>query len=141
MGYIENNLSKDEKIMGRIKHSWAGMVSEVVRFLILLALAILMFSVKNIIEKLVGVNLGNGVEGLFLTILCDVFGAFILFLAVYIFLLQFFEMKSAQLVVTDKRIFGRRGFISKYTTDIMLSKVDTINVSNGFFGAIFHYGT
>lgn len=137
MGYIEDNLSKDEKIMARIKHSWAGMFSEVLRFLVLLACSILIINLKNIAEKLTGVNL----EDLLLTVLCGTFGALVLFVALYVLLFAIFEIKSAQLVVTNKRIFGRRGFISKYTTDVMLSKVDTVNVSNGFFGAIFRYGT
>lgn len=137
MGYIEDNLSKDEQIMGKIKHSWAGMVSAVLRMLALCILAVVMFKMKAIMVKF-GLDV-SGIDTMFT--ISYVFGAFFLFLALLVFLMLFFEIKSAQLVVTDKRIFGRRGFISKHTTDILLSKVDTINISNGFLGAIFGYGT
>ncbi|MDE7401745.1 MAG: hypothetical protein K2N17_06810, partial [Clostridia bacterium] len=67
MGYIENNLAKDEKIMARIKHSWAGMVSEVIRFLVLLGLGIFIFFIKDIVEKISGVSLSSGIEGVLVT--------------------------------------------------------------------------
>ena len=43
-------------------------------------------------------------------------------------------------MLTNKRLLGRNGFIRKYTSDILLSHVDTIIAGNGFLGAFFHYG-
>ena len=45
-----------------------------------------------------------------------------------------------QLIVTNKRLLGRSGLIAKKVTDMPLMKLDNIQVKNGFFGAIFHYG-
>lgn len=138
MGYIENNLSKDEKIMARIKHSWAGMVSAILRIVVICALATVVFLLKRILAKF-GLDLAE--LNTFYDIICYTCGSFILLLAFIVFLSMLFEIKSSQLVVTNKRVFGRRGFIAKYTTDILLSKIDTIKISNGFLGAILGYGT
>ncbi|MDE6790981.1 MAG: hypothetical protein K2J61_04585, partial [Clostridia bacterium] len=65
MGYIENNLAKDEKIMARIKHSWAGMITEVLRFIVLLSISIVTFYIKTIVEKIVGASLDSIILNVF----------------------------------------------------------------------------
>lgn len=131
MDYIESNLAKDEEVVERIRHSWAGLVPVGLRAIGLLCIGIVCFFVAPTIEMPDDIGV----------VLFNLLGAFAILIALYVFLMGYIEIKFAQLVVTNKRIFGRRGLIIKHTTDIMISKVDTLNVSNGFFGALFHYGS
>ena len=139
MGYIEDNLSKDEVVMAKIKHSWAGLVSVIIYFLLNGVITALCFAVKPVMATF-GVNLDSDAYYKVYVIIFYIMGALFLIKDTIYVVTQIIEMKSAELVVTNKRIFGRRGFISRHTTDILLSKIDTINISNGLFGAILGYG-
>jgi uncharacterized membrane protein YdbT with pleckstrin-like domain len=48
---------------------------------------------------------------------------------------------SDEFVVTNKRIVVKTGIISRYTFEMNLNKVETINVDQSIFGRIFGYGT
>lgn len=137
MNYIEANLANDEKVVARIKHSWAGIVSLLIRLILLGAIGGVLTQSIPICMKLLN-EAEKPPEAVY--ILTYVMGSFLILIGVVVFIAGIVEIKCAQLVVTNRRMFGRRGFIGKQTTDIMLSKVDTINAGNGFFGAIFHYG-
>lgn len=142
MGYIEANLTKDEQVIARIKHSWAGLVSTVIGFMILLSIAIVFLKMGDIIRHYLSEEDIYDFNKFYrnmnpMMISC---GCVFLIFAFFMLLNNIIEMKSAQLVVTNKRLLGRRGFISKQTTDIVLSSLDTITAGNCFLGAIFHYG-
>lgn len=47
--------------------------------------------------------------------------------------------KSSELVITNKRIIGKRGFLGIHAIDLRLDKVDALNVSSSFIGRIFNY--
>ena len=51
------------------------------------------------------------------------------------------RMFTTELVLTNKRIYGKVGLINTKTLDTPLNKINTISVSNGLFGKIFGYGT
>ncbi|MCM1438385.1 MAG: PH domain-containing protein [Roseburia sp.] len=141
MGYIENNLAKDEKVLARISHSWAGMISTLIWFIFTFGFGVVCFCYKPIMEAISkGASSWDSLD-LLSFIAFGFVGAVFILLALAVLINNISEIKSAQLVVTNKRIFGRRGAIAKRTTDVLISKVDTINVSTGLFGALFHYGT
>lgn len=48
---------------------------------------------------------------------------------------------TSEFVVTSKRVVMKTGFIKRHSTDVMLSKMETINVDQGILGRIFNYGT
>jgi len=48
---------------------------------------------------------------------------------------------SDEFVVTNKRIVVKTGIISRYTFEMNLNKVETVNVDQSIFGRIFGYGT
>lgn len=143
MGYIESNLTADETVIARIRHSWTGLVSVFVTFLFVCGVGAVFLCMRPILDS-IGEALGDpmphdSVATIMLTFFYILGGIFIL-LGLLISIAKIAEIKCAQLVVTNKRMLGRRGFISKQTTDVILSKIDTINAGNGLFGAIFHYG-
>ncbi len=47
---------------------------------------------------------------------------------------------STELILTNKRIYGKVGFINTKTLDTPLNKVNNISISSGLFGKIFGYG-
>lgn len=51
------------------------------------------------------------------------------------------DMFTSELVLTNKRIYGKRGLINTKTMDTPLNKVNNISVSSGLGGKIFGYGT
>lgn len=142
MNYIEANLKKDEKVVSRIKHSWAGIIGIIIGAAIVCAVGVLLIKLPSIVINIMS---SHGVDNIeeapkIFYVFMDVFGVLIIFCSLLILIPGIVEIKCAQLVVTNKRILGRRGFISKVTADIMLNKIDTINAGNGFLGEIFHYG-
>ena len=138
MEYVGMSLGKDEKIIASIKHSWAGLVSSFICFAVFIAIGVVLCFPNQIFKPI----FGAGEEDIPQNILILFYGiaAFCIFWGSFIFVSQFVEIKCARLVVTNKRLLGRRGFIRKNMTDILLSKVDTLNVTYGLFGTIFHYG-
>lgn len=51
------------------------------------------------------------------------------------------SMFSTDLVLTDKRLYGKRGLINTKTLDTPLNKINTVSISSGLGGKIFGYGT
>ena len=49
--------------------------------------------------------------------------------------------KSIKLVVTDKRIFGRKYIWLTQSFDLPIDKVDNIGVTFSFWGKMFNYAT
>jgi uncharacterized membrane protein YdbT with pleckstrin-like domain len=51
------------------------------------------------------------------------------------------RMFTTQLVLTNKRIYGKVGLINTKTLDTPLGKINNVSVESGLFGKIFGYGT
>jgi uncharacterized membrane protein YdbT with pleckstrin-like domain len=62
-------------------------------------------------------------------------------LALVSFLGAWFVRVSTEIVVTDKRIIHKVGWISRRTEEINISKVETVDVAQGIVGRIFDFGT
>lgn len=52
-----------------------------------------------------------------------------------------FRQWITEIVVTDKRIIYKRGFISRTTQEMNITKVETVDVVQGIWGRILGYGT
>lgn len=98
MDYIESNLAKDEEVVERIRHSWAGLVPMGLRAIVIFCLGIVCFFLVPIVEAITGIKMPDG--ELILVLLSNLFGAFVILLALCVFLMGYFEIKFAQLVVT-----------------------------------------
>jgi membrane protein YdbS with pleckstrin-like domain len=68
--------------------------------------------------------------------------ALILFaLAVLAWFGGFLRRLGTEIVVTDKRVIYKRGFISRRTVEMNTSKIETVDVIQSLWGRIFGYGT
>jgi uncharacterized membrane protein YdbT with pleckstrin-like domain len=67
-------------------------------------------------------------------------GLFLL-LAALSFVRSWFVRVTTEIVVTDKRIIHKVGWIARRTEEINISKVETVDVRQGIAGRIFDFGT
>lgn len=86
-----------------------------------------------------------GLVGIFFTYLgtdltTRIFGAVPLVLGLIIIFVAIIRRRTTELVLTDRRIIAKRGFISRETVEMNLSKVESLHVSQGLMGRILNYG-
>ena len=109
--YINSILTPQEKIMTEGKVHWGIYLRSV--FLLVLGLVI-------------------GIEPLDLFLM-----AFAVIFAVGAFITQ----KTTELVVTDKRVIAKFGFIQRQTIQIGLDKVEGVRFDQSIFGRLLDYGS
>jgi len=66
--------------------------------------------------------------------------AILLILAAVSFLSSWFVRASTEIVVTDKRIIHKTGWISRQTQEMNITKVETVDVDQGLVGRALGYG-
>ena len=52
-----------------------------------------------------------------------------------------FNYAFSEFALTTKRVFGKRGLISRHSVDILLTKIEGINYDQNLIGRLFGYGT
>ncbi len=141
MGYVENNLGKDERILARVTHSKAAICGSVIKAVLVIGIMFALFFAIGLLDD--SLHSLGGVPSWFETFLAVIRVVVIaigILCGIDFILGCALTIKFNQLIVTNKRLLGRSGLISKKVTDMPLMKLDNIQVKNGFFGAIFHYG-
>eukprot|EP01037_Dinobryon_pediforme_P001340 gene1340-1357_t len=48
---------------------------------------------------------------------------------------------GTEIAVTDRRVIYKRGFINRYTVEMNVSKIETVDVDQTFWGRVLGYGT
>lgn len=69
-------------------------------------------------------------------ILLPVFGLGLVFL-----IWAFIRYKTTEFAVTDKRVIGKTGLVSRNTVELFLDKVESLHVEQSVPGRILDYGT
>lgn len=67
-------------------------------------------------------------------------GGAVLFLGVLLIVWPLIARKSAELVITSKRVIAKFGLVSTRSIEIRLAKIESVRVSQGLIGRIFNYG-
>ena len=57
------------------------------------------------------------------------------------FLAASIRRHATEIVVTDKRVIYKRGILSRYTVEMHMSKIETVDVEQGIMGRLLDYGT
>lgn len=117
MKYAEQNLMKNEAIIYEAKKHWILFVRPLVIFIIAYAFSLTLRSGAGI-----GFLISVGIT------LLDLIPR-----AIKYFYSEF--------VVTNKRVLIKRGFISRDSTELLLSKLEGIQVDQNIFGRLLNYGT
>lgn len=68
-------------------------------------------------------------------------GLALLVLALLAWIRALIRRAGTEIVVTDKRVIFKRGFISRYTIEMSIAKIETVDVEQSIGGRIFGYGT
>lgn len=56
-------------------------------------------------------------------------------------IIRFIAYKTNDLILTNKRVFGKCGLVSTTQMQSPLNKIDSVSYSNGIFGKLIGYGT
>jgi len=114
MSYVDSNLTKNETVIKKAVLHWfiymGGIVTIIFAFL---------FSGSPESEVIVG---------------------FLVLLGIALLINAFVISKTTELVVTNKRVIAKHGFISRQTIEINLNKVEGLNVNQGIMGRVFNFG-
>ncbi|HUB12681.1 MAG TPA: PH domain-containing protein [Acetobacteraceae bacterium] len=62
-------------------------------------------------------------------------------LGLLVFLGESIRRHATEIVVTDKRVIYKRGILSRYTVEMHMSKIETVDVMQGILGRLLGYGT
>ncbi len=121
MGYVERHLLPNEHVLYKTRLHWILFVKSALLVLVGLALAALLWRVQDP-PWLWYVGLAVSLIGLG--------WAFV----------HFVELMTSEFAVTTSRLIFKIGLIARYTTELLLSKVETIGVTQGLTGRLLNYG-
>ncbi len=121
MGFIENNLSTNERIVYKGHLHWFAFVGGIcILFLIwLIAVALCLY---------------NHLEWWIPTLITAV-----LLLIGYIYIAL--VMKNTEYYITNRRLIVKKGILERQTTELRLNKCEGVIVNQSLFGRLFNYGT
>ncbi len=119
--YVENNLSKDEKIINKAKVSGLAIIPRLILF------------AYNLIFFIVILSGPTKDATIFFSVLIT--------LSLLILIIRIAFLSSLELAITNKRIIGKKGVLRTITLDARLEKVDSIRVKQYLLGKIFKYST
>lgn len=121
MEYVTQNLQKDERIEATARFSKLAAIPWLIYFIVFLLICTV-FGAVFIKTNIKG-------AGIALIIIGIVFG-------LLPYLMALWDISKTELVVTNKRVLGKRGIFSMKTVDILLNKVESTEVCAGFWGRI-----
>jgi uncharacterized membrane protein YdbT with pleckstrin-like domain len=124
MSYVDENLMIDEAVIYKANVHWLVFLPTITTFLTGVSL-MLIGSIEK--EEI----------GLIMMLL----GLFLFFLSIISFINALIIKKTTELAVTSKRVIAKTGFISRKTTELNHSKVESFKVNQSIFGRIFNCGT
>lgn len=116
MSYIEKNLMNGENIFYRGNMHWIVFYSAIIWFIV----SIILFSR----------NSGTASVG----------GLFIL-IAIVTGIASFINYKTSEFGITNKRVIVKVGFIRRNSFEVLLNKIEGIQVSQGILGRILGFGS
>jgi len=116
MSYIENNLMNGESVVYRTKLHWIVFLWPIICFVV----AIIFFSGGGETSTAAG--------------LCIVY-------AILTGVVSFINFKTSEFGITNKRVIVKVGFIRRNSIEVLLNKVEGIQVSQGILGRILGFGS
>jgi uncharacterized membrane protein YdbT with pleckstrin-like domain len=132
MSYVESNLVPGEKVIYQTRLHWIVMLGHVVTGCLLLALpgALLLYYAFSHSEM--DANTLHLTEG---------GGAALLVCGAIVILIGMVRRSATEMAVTNRRVVIKTGLMSRKTVEMMLNKVESIEVSETAGGRLLGYGT
>jgi uncharacterized membrane protein YdbT with pleckstrin-like domain len=130
MSYVDDNLSKNEKILFRAHVSRAVFLRSV--FMAILAVVVFfisagtqsIFAPSPLIQRLM----------IFFSMLLALWAILLVFQAII-------TLATTEFAVTNRRVIAKTGFIRRHTVEMLLMKVESVSVNQSVIGRIFDFGT
>lgn len=134
-------LMKDEEIIKEVKFSPLAFVGMAIKALIQLVVAIILMTVLPSVLADGNLVVGMPQENMSVpNIIFIIIGLIFIICAIYNIIKIIIIINTNNLVVTNKRIYGRVGVIKKETIDIPLTKVDNVaSRRSNIWAMIFNY--
>jgi hypothetical protein len=131
MGYIEKTLIPGERVVYRTRLHWIVMFGHVVLTLLFVALGgfLLVYGFQH---RQMPVNELHLYEG---------GGLAALAIALIVFLAGSMRRNATEMAVTNRRVVVKTGIASRRTIEMLLNKVETIEVSEPGLGRLLGYGS
>jgi uncharacterized membrane protein YdbT with pleckstrin-like domain len=76
-----------------------------------------------------------------ISLVLEVVGGFFLLIGLFMLLSAWGRRTTTEIVVTDRRILFKEGFVRRRTMEMNMNKVETVDVVQSIPGRIFNYGT
>lgn len=131
MGYIERTLVPGEHVVYRTRLHWIVMLGHLVLGLLLFALGayLLYYAYRHQDLPLSNLHMfeGGGVVALFAAILILIMGSV--------------RRNATEMAVTNRRVVIKTGLASRRTIEMLLNKVETIEVTEPGMGRMLGYGS
>lgn len=121
MGYVENNLLRDEVIVYRAKIHWSIFLPAIIW-----GILALIFTVAYISEA------DEDIESV---------AVIFWFIAAFCFIRELIEKLSSEYALTNKRLIMKSGIIARRTVELMLTKCEGVSVDQSILGRLLGYGT
>lgn len=121
MGYVERHLLAGERVVYKTRLHWVLFVKPALVMLIGVALMVLLRQVQD-------------PRWLW------IFGAAVALIGLVWAFVHYVEVMTSEFAVTTSRLILKVGLISRYTTELLLAKVESIGVQQGLIGRLLNYG-
>jgi len=130
MGYVEKNLIAGEKVVYKTGLHWIVMVVPT-----LLAVIFAIVGIWLLVRGASSSDAGDSRGAL------EIGGVISLLVGVALFVHGWLRRNSIEMAVTNKRIVIKTGIASRRTIEMLLAKVESIDVNEGMFGRMLGYGS
>jgi uncharacterized membrane protein YdbT with pleckstrin-like domain len=132
MSYVESNLVPGETVIYQTRLHWVVMLWHLVLGCFLLALpgALLLYYTRA----------QTGIESQTLHVM-EIASAVLLVCGVVVILVGMVRRNATEMAVTNRRVVIKTGLASRKTIEMLLNKVETIEVSETTSGRMLGYGT
>jgi uncharacterized membrane protein YdbT with pleckstrin-like domain len=121
VGYVERHLLPGERVVYKTRLHWALFLKPTLVVLGGVALAVVLRQVQD-------------PPWLWMI------GAAVVLIGLVWGLVHYVELMTSEFAVTSSRLILKVGLISRYTTELLLTKVETIGVQQGLMGRLLGYG-
>ena len=131
MSYVEDNLMPNEKVLFSAKISSAIFLRPAFPLLVCVMLfssALRQLRSEHELNRIIGSLILLG------SIAC-------FFIMVYVIIQAIVVKRTSEFAVTSRRVITKTGFIRRNTTELLLTKIESVGVSQNILGRIFDFGT
>lgn len=129
MGYVERHLLPGERVLYKTRLHWVLFARPVLVFLIGAGLAVVVHQMSGGQEAPSEAARWSGWAGIGIMAIGFLWG-----------FVHWVELRTSEFAVTTTRVIFKVGLVARYTTELLLTKVESIAVQQSLTGRILGYG-